>query len=893
MSLQLNRLWGKLGNQEYTDGYHPLICHMIDVGVCAQEIWDRIPRSSRSRLATQLAIQELDARRFIGFMIAAHDIGKAIPGFQTQGKTEELRETIKNAGFSFGVGETPFHAAASVPILLKWLESRGFAPTLRNRLAYAVGGHHGTFPTDPPQSDNELGNSRWRDHQKQLLDHLATVFEVPNTPPSGGTDTDQSSFLFLAGLTTVADWLGSNTDWFPQWGQKSIEHYHTHAKQQAGKALDEIKWPIPETNDPHVSFEKVFSYLVGKEKSFEPRPLQNKCKQIVQGLDVPALLLVEAPMGEGKTEAALFIADWWRRRTGAGAYIALPTMATSNGMFSRVEAFLDHTIPHFTQLHLLHGQALLSDNYDKLKGVTGIHDNKTEEPHGVMAHAWFAAQKKQAILAPYGVGTIDQALLAVLQTKHFFLRLFGLAGKTVILDEVHAYDTYMSTLMELLLKWLSALGCPVVLLSATLPSERRNRLIRAYAGDDAEQCKQETYPRVTWATRGGPIHGEPIEAARGRDQVIRLEHIDDTSLAVRLKSALSEGGCACVIRNTVGKAQETYLELKNAFEGTGIKLMLFHARFLFGRRADIEKEVLRHFGKDGPRPEKMVLVATQVVEQSLDLDFDLMATDIAPVDLILQRSGRLHRHRERVRPKNMQSPTLWLIPPGVKDGRPDFGKYQILYGRYLLLRTWEELQKKDLLRLPQEIEKLVEVVYSKREETQPDFVSAKELDTQEEEGLKKKAEGVLAPEPVMNRNFWRCWNASLGEDEDPTTHQSRRAATRDVEPTVQLIVTYLKDGREFLEKTCHTPMVVEQVLLSREIDHMKAILKNAVAVSHPGCFHHYAKLKPPNGWAKNGLLKFYRLVRVGLDGISLTPDEYPLSVDDEIGIRFTREQLEI
>ena len=876
-------LWAKLGANEYEDEFHPLVCHLIDVGCVAEElVCHRLPATLRPWLARGLGLAESAVGPWVAFWIAAHDIGKATPGFQLQGKTSLLAAKLSALGFHGAADKAPPHGFASAAILKKWCTRRGFKDRLALRIAYAVGGHHGIFPgPDLPASGHALGEGPWTAVQTELLDFLAERFVVPAEVPTGGTDDDQSVLLFLAGLTTVADWIGSNRKWF-EWNVKPSD-YLDHARRQARLALAEVKWPevSGEPTGP-AAFAKVFP-------KFSPRPLQTACETVAQSLAGPALILVEAPMGEGKTEGALYVADWWRRRTGGGVYVALPTMATSNGMFGRVRDFLAASVPEWAELHLLHGQAVLSDTYQELKQLAKVYDEG--DTSGVAAHGWFAAQKKQAILAPYGVGTIDQALLSVLQTKHFFLRLFGLAGKTVILDEVHAYDTYMSTLMNLLLKWLAALGCPVVLLSATLPKARRLELLRAYAGDTAAEPEHVAYPRVTWVARGGKIECQHVEADKSRDRVIRVERIADASLAEKLTSALAKGGCACVIRNTVGLAQETYLGLKQALAGAGIELMLFHARFRFGRRQDIEAEVLKRFGKDGPRPHKAILVATQVVEQSLDLDFDLMATDVAPVDLVLQRSGRLHRHGGRTRATAVADPRLLLIEPSEKDGRPDFGKSEYVYERYVLLRSWELLWQKEQLRVPQEIEGLVETVYREQDETDVDFSEAKESARSRRQEKQALAKAVLAPAPAMKRNFWACWNAALGEDDDPTTAESRRAATRDVEPTVQLIVAYVKNGREFLEISCHEPMTVDQELTSANLDHVKAILKNAVTASNRGCFYHYAFRDPPKAWAKNGLLKYHRLVRVNPDGTSLS-DEHPMTVDDEIGVRFTRNTLE-
>lgn len=877
------RLWAKLGSNTYPDNYHSLLAHLTDVGCVARELLERhAPSVVRDRVAGTLGLPAADAAAWVAFWAAAHDVGKAIPGFQYRDNSRALRAELEPHGFAAGGGQPPPHAFASAAILKKWLEGRGCNTPLANRIAHAIGGHHGLFPGTLPASRHDLGGYPWEAVQVELLDFLAGQFGVPAVPPTAGAGTDQSAFLYLAGLVTVADWVASNEEFFP-WVKDPPTDYIATSAERAEEALRRIRWPRSGSPALPEPFAAVFP-------RWPPRPLQTACEAVVRTLAGPALLLVEAPMGEGKTEAALYAADWWRRRTGGGAYVALPTMATSNGLFPRVRDFLAATVSRWAELHLLHGQAILSDTYQEVRTLGEVHDDA--DAAGVAAHAWFAMDKKQAILAPYGVGTIDQALLAVVQTKHFFLRLFGLAGKTVVLDEVHAYDVYMSTLMELLLKWLAALGCPVVLLSATLPAERRRALLRAYTGKDQAVLPTEPYPRITWATQDGSIDCKPVEATPGRDREIVLDRIAETDLAEQLKVALADGGCACVIRNTVGLSQETYRTLKAAFAGTGIRVLLFHARFLFGRRQHIEAEVLEFFGKDGPRPEKAVLVATQVVEQSLDLDFDLMATDVAPVDLVLQRSGRLHRHGGRTRPAAVAEPRLLLIHPGLKDDRSDFGKSEFVYGRYVLLRSWEVLRGKPTLSVPQEIEPLVEATYADRHEADPDFAAAKQLDAEERERLQQKATGILAPAPSMKRNFWTCWNAGLGEDEDPTTHPARRAATRDVEPTVHLVVAYVKDDREYLDSSCHERMAVDQVLTAGNLEHARAILANAVSVSNPGCFRHYARQNPPKGWAKNGLLKHHRLVRVGPDGMSLTPDEYPLTVDEEIGVRFTREPTE-
>ncbi|MCL4465046.1 MAG: CRISPR-associated helicase Cas3', partial [Chloroflexi bacterium] len=446
----------------------------------------------------------------------------------------------------------------------------------------------------------------------------------------------------------------------------------------AGAALKLLGWtgwsPSSESRD--------FSSLFPNIES--PYPVQREVEVLADRLDGPALVVVEAPMGEGKTEAAVFLEDRWGAALGQrGCYFALPTQATSDQMYGRVLEFMKKRYPaDLVNLQLLHGHASLSALFQELlrrgeqqrtlaaglepRGIAG-ESGYDGAPAGVVAGEWFT-YRKRGLLAPFGVGTIDQALLAALQTRHVFVRLFGLAHKTVILDEVHAYDAYMTALLERLLEWLGALGSSVVLLSATLPDGRRLRLVEAYARG-AGYCFDEGemrahYPRVSWVSRAG-CGARQVGVSTRSTRKLGLEWVDGAlpaesepfALGERLRAELENGGCAAVICNTVARAQQVYLALKTYFPETADDgqpvLDLLHARYLYEDRSKRERRTLIRFGKpDGEvemedgnvrkvrRPNRAVLVSTQIIEQSLDLDFDLMVTDLAPVDLLLQRSGR-------------------------------------------------------------------------------------------------------------------------------------------------------------------------------------------------------------------------------------------------------------
>ncbi len=369
-------------------------------------------------------------------------------------------------------------------------------------------------------------------------------------------------------------------------------------------------------------------------------------------------------------------------------------------MFERavrfLQAFADR---HDVQLdiQLAHAGAELVESYQALRGVYG------EPGEHVAAASWFA-KPKRALLSPFGVGTVDQALYAVLHVKHHFVRLWGLSNRVVILDEVHAYDVYTSGLIAHLLRWLKHMGCAVILLSATLPRAKCRELLAAW---DAVEEHETAYPRVLLA-QDGRIESRAITA---REQApIALCALSESleAIAETARNLTAKGGCIAVIVNTVDRAQTLYSMLADMAE---TDVLLYHARFPADERQAIEQKVLAHFGKECERPERAVLIATQVAEQSLDVDFDAMITDLAPIDLVLQRAGRLHRH-ERSRPEAHREPVLYVAglageaPPDLTATR-----WKYVYQPYILLRTWQQLRARQNLCLPQDIDPLVQTVY--------------------------------------------------------------------------------------------------------------------------------------------------------------------------------------
>ncbi len=916
--------WAKLGQETWPETYHPVICHLIDVAAVTAKLWEQVIRSQiRAWLSNRLALDQNACGCWLAFWAGAHDIGKVSPNFQSQGKTTELKRRLTASGYNFAhTGKPASHGEVSTAVLVEALAQGQVAPRILDgvarNVAVAVGGHHGFFSSTWDQISGALGNSHWTEARCGILALLARLCGVTTVKaPEVTMPADQSIWMYVAGLTSVADWIGSNRQFFkPKGNPASLDKrfdddgYFKWANDQAFDALKTLGWLGRAVRAAPVAFVNLFP--------FKPRPLQAAVAEIVAGIKEPRLVLVEAPMGEGKTEAAWFAADCWERGGCQGAYVALPTMATSNQMFERVEKFLERGTGK-KNLMLLHGKALLNEKFERLQYEAQVYDEIGNRPSAVVAESWFAADKKQSLLAPYGVGTIDQALLAVLQTKHVFVRLFGLAGKCVILDEVHAYDAYMTTLMERLLRWLGALQCPVVLLSATLPRDKRLKLLRAYAGENVAQPDGVPYPRVTTTAIGGPVNAKHVEPDIARKKLeVQLGWLNDDGIGEKLRQALANGGCAAVIRNAVGLAQETYRVLKTTFtkeiESGELRLDLFHARFPFGRRKAIEDGVLTCYGPtkedkliDGRiesapnRPRKSILVATQVVEQSLDLDFDLMILDLAPVDLVLQLAGRLHRHSRLTRPSAVWEPQLWLITPKCTlEDLPDFGVTGIIYSPYILLRsllvltTRGETQRTTIL-LPDEIDGLVEGAYTELEppvnlpgqvrvfwiqlRAEHDRKIANENDEAERRQIRKPQHtGALARLVSVPR-----------EEENPDLHPAHQALTRLTRPTAQLIC--LETAADGTFRRIHDGQLIRKLVVRKKaVDRVKDIRRlvaGEVTTAHPGVLRElWRSPRRRTEWSDVGMLCQHHLIAFTDGHATIGP--YELLLDNDLGLQVVR-----
>ena len=449
--------WECWGKAHPTEGWaaHALLCHLLDVAAVAHHLLTtHAPPALRRRLLGLIPNAEDASLKLLLFVIALHDLGKYTPAFQ--GKLDWARTLLVARGFDLEPPATARpHGAAGFDFIRDALIAVGVPSRPAWSLARAVTAHHGEFPTNDllcrrPMGSRERGrNPRWQAARDEAIASLRSCFGVD---PVSAVTVDHASVMRLAGLTSVADWIGSMESVFRyEPPQPSVEAYWPLALERAAQALAQVGM-----RPTHHTGERTFASLF---PTLSPWPLHVAAETVGSRLSSPSLVIIEAPMGEGKTEAALLLAQAAACRLGQhGFYLGLPTQATANQMFGRVTAFLKGTGGDDpSTLVLAHAEA---EGIEAFRSIIAVYDEDSEGLGSVRAEEWFLP-KKRALLAEHGVGTIDQASLGVLRTRHGFVRLFGLAGKTVVLDEVHAYDTFTSTILDRLLEWLAAMGSTV------------------------------------------------------------------------------------------------------------------------------------------------------------------------------------------------------------------------------------------------------------------------------------------------------------------------------------------------------------------------------------------------------------------------------------------------
>jgi len=823
------RLWGKT-KQGSTDPseFHPALFHMLDVAHVARTLLGDSASSRWSKvLSVALNAPEDSLTNWVPWAIALHDIGKVSAPFQYQSKQQ--RDRLIKEDFDFGTKKwdgKPSHGEVSELFIKSHLEM-DIPDNLRRAVRDLAGGHHGYFTTPLQLQENRILLSRepseWsllRNEASAILADLLLERHV-QFPDPGNVSV---AVMALTGFTVICDWLGSNGDFFSPHAGTPISDYMAVSAQQAWQAVQATGFAQKIFSPSATTFSGLFP-----EKT-PPRPLQSSIDKIpLEVLSRPCLAVIEAPTGEGKTEAALALAHRIAQASKTDElYYALPTTATSNQMFGRLQTYLAGNLGLGTQVKLIHGQAFLCEDDLRIRPLT----NGDDEYRASLE--WFAPRKR-SLLSPFGVGTIDQAELAVLNVKHVPLRMMGLAGKVLIVDEVHAYDVYMTTIVEQLLRWLSLMGTSVILLSATLPKERRQKLVNAFCGNDvAGPMQGDAYPSLWVVNRTGESFHDTPQAQHPNLQITLhpdVLHFDDEHVDEKarwLLNAVADGGCACWMVNTVARAQKLFQAVKT-LAADDLDCTILHAQFPLDVRQQLEQGITRKYGPgDANRPKRGIVIGTQVLEQSLDLDFDVMVTDLAPVDLLLQRAGRLHRHN-RLRPVYHTEPHLW-INIETENGDLQLGVDKYIYDEYILRQSWNVVMVRTVITLPEDYRPLIESVYSLKEPTEDSALfEAWEKLQEKKANEESQASQRLLPKPNPVDAF--SGPASIGRFED-NENDTRWfvARTRLGEESITVIPLERAGNIARFE----TDGITRELDLSREIDREMQfrLLRKSVRVSN-------------------------------------------------------------
>lgn len=754
MDSPIFQYWGKARpDTQNRAACHLLAYHCLDVAAVGVAYLQRSPNTSRY-FTEALGCGEKEWLGWASFWLSLHDLGKFSEAFQSQ--RPELFSRFHGRPPSPDRPYTIRHDSLGQwiwkgLIFDQALDEQWFGQvpkSIRAGLdawARAVTGHHG----QPPASSgsyvtyfsemDERSVENFVTMMRQLL-LTADAAEIPARLSSPDFEkVSQHLSWWFSGVAVLADWIGSNTRYFPYCDEvMPLEQYWLRAQEQAERALADAGI-LPVAVQPHGTLQAFFPYIQ------TPSPLQSWASTAEISAS-PQLYLLEDVTGAGKTEAAITLAYRLMAAGEAdGFFVGLPTMATANAMYERLTGVYQKLFGGDPSLMLAHGSNRLVDDFARSVLPAGVaeHDSaQRDETATARCTAWLADHNKRALLAAAGVGTIDQALLAVLHSRHQSLRLLGLFRKVLIVDEVHACDAYMQRVLESLLEFHARAGGSVILLSATLPGHMKQALADAFARGTGEEgvpgLASPAYPLVTgWQSSdaGGLVQ----VALASRPDVCRRVQVDYRSAVDEVEDeileALQGDKSVCWIRNTVADAMEACERL--SARSSRISPLLFHARFSLHDRLQKESEVLSSFGKkSGPAQRSgRLVVATQVIEQSLDVDFDLLVSDLAPIDRLLQRAGRLHRHVRDTQGNRLPesdavdargTPRMIVHGPAF-IGTPDSKWFASMFrgggavypDHGQLWRTARELQS-GYFDMPADARRLIEAVFAKDDGDLPD-----------------------------------------------------------------------------------------------------------------------------------------------------------------------------
>lgn len=798
MQFDLHEIWAK------TDPYQSILTHSALSGIVAQVIARHmIAPGILHKLSGALSCSTEEAISWIGYLVSLHDIGKIEEKFQSRWSV--MGDKMDQQGSRFS---TPIrHEKTTCQCLQRiWKNCR-----IDKFYANLLGAHHQGKWGKAGECENQF----WNELQERLESQMRVRFlhsdmclSAPGKKDRGSEDRGSVGALLL-GIVILSDWIASS-DYFAQ----AETWFHQPDAQEHAVYLAKTFLKVSGLESQSTEWESEFHQVWPSIAREGMRGLQAETEVLFeQAQERISVVLLEAPMGEGKTEAGVYAALQMAQQWGkCGFYVGLPTAATSNQMVERMRTFLQ--MHHASEpVRLLHSMAWLSD--DETQSFCPDFDTEEER------YAWrWLLPVRRGLLGSYAVGTVDQAMMSVLLVKYGVLRLLGLAQKALIIDELHSYDVYMGEILHRLLEWCKALEIPVVLLSATLPPEKKTQMLSAYTNESIPS----SYPAVTAITESGKVLVRTIQRTEKRQTVsVTLCPIlhQAEKIAVYAKELVHNGGCLCILLNTVQQAQETFQALKTiGFDG---EMLLFHARFPAEQRDRIEQHCIRLFGKEkSMRPHKAILVATQVVEQSLDVDFDLMMTAIAPIDLVLQRLGRMFRHQDTPRPPHITVPNLYVLVPELSE---QFGADGFVYPACLLQQSIHLLEQYTSIRIPEDLPVLVTRGYD------PQAAPPEELSSWMEHLIEDQVKAAMSGNYLIHKpgkGYSPIKESEKVQFDDLESTSYFSAKTRLGEPTIRIALLPSERFQYFCKKS---EKYEDRIVLSAvSKEEAREILKSSVSV---------------------------------------------------------------
>ncbi len=784
----IEHYWGKAQKIEDHQTHHLLVAHALDAMAVAS-VWLEQSLLLKNRLRS--ADDDWD-QRWLLFFIGMHDLGKFDVRFQR--KVDSIACSLWPGFAESAISEsTGFdHGKAGYCWWLKESEQWGLG-ALKHGAEWMrmVAGHHGNLNLNGCSDLYDLAADEEviehdRVARQQWVTELLGFLKLDPLSAANKQNSLRPPSPLLAGFCSICDWIGSNEMWFPfhPIPIPSLQNYFLQRSVQARKALEQSGLCKPE---------KVCAGMSQLYPEYQPRGVQTEIDQLPVK---PSLLLIEAPTGSGKTEAALAYAS---RLLAAGhaesILFALPTQATANAMLQRLEECAAQLFPEQpSNIVLAHGKRGFNLQFINLKRAGS--DLQWKEGAQVQCSEWLGSSRKRVFLGQIGVGTVDQVLLSVLPVRHNFVRQFGIGRSVLIVDEVHAYDSYMNGLLGEVIKQQKEAGGSVILLSATMNDRLRRNMV-TYWSDEQSYAPKPDYPLMTHVTIQKASEIVSQEPPVARDVVVtlwkRAQLLPEEGDLQQIVAAAQSGARIAVICNLVADAQQIYQQLCELSMQTEITIDLFHSRFTFADRQQRERQAVTAFGK-GSKTEGAILVATQVIEQSLDLDFDWMVTQLAPVDLLFQRMGRLHRH-QRNRPTSFEKPTVTILLPEALE----FAGHGVIYANHRVLwRTQQLLEQTAVLRFPEIYREWIDQVYGIGDEAEQPWENEPE-------------EVVVAFEKYQNDEKARYYNAMMVSrsrmEPYPDTADKAATMTRDGEMGINLTLLQqdnnqkkvLLDGSTMLE----------------------------------------------------------------------------------------------